>query len=137
MCFLPSRSFPDFEIVSSSQFVTIYRISLPSPARRVSMESQLPIDQSEKFSKIEQVAAPGPRASRSSACPYSKRVGQKLAPAPNPALLPPSKIPHPNLYFLKGVDITALKGGREGRTRKITCIFNFGQNYANNLERIS
>ena len=49
MCFLPSRSYPEFEIVSSSQFVTIYRISLPSPARRVSMESQLPIDQSEKI----------------------------------------------------------------------------------------
>ena len=54
MCFLPSRSNPEFEIVLLSQLITLYRISQPGPARRVSTE-EMPIDQSEKISEIRTV----------------------------------------------------------------------------------
>ena len=125
-----SKLFPHH---NSSQFT-----EFPSPAQRVACRwnHNCRSTNLKKFSKNEHVAAPGPRASRSSACSSSKRVGQKLAPAPYPALLPPSKIPQPNLHFLKGVDATALKGGREGNTRKNSCKFNFGQNYAKFISKI-
>ena len=97
MCFLPSRYFPEFEIVlshNSTQFT-----EFPSPAQRVACRwnDKCRSTNLKKFSKIEQVAAPGPRASRHSACSFSKRDGQnsrqrhtqRLYPHPNP---------HPNLY---------------------------------------
>ena len=82
-----------------------------------------------KFSKIEQDAAPGPTASRSSACPFSKREGQNSRQRHTQRFYPHPKS-HPNLHFLKGVDARALKGGREGNNRKITCQFNLVKNYA-------
>ena len=97
MCFLPSRLFPEFEIVPPTQFVTIYRISQPSPARRVSMESQCRSTNLKKFSKIEQDAAPGPTASRSSACPFSKREGQNSRQRHTQRFYPHSEPPHYSL----------------------------------------
>ena len=84
---LNSKLFPHH---NSSQFT-----EFPSPAQRVACRwnHNCRSTNLKKFRKIEQVAAPGPRASRSSACPFSKRVGQKLAPAPYPALVPPSQFP--------------------------------------------
>ena len=128
--FLPSCLFPEFEIVlfhNSTQFT-----EFPSPAQRVACRwnDECRSTNLKKFSKIEQVAAPGPRASRHSACSFSKRDGQNSRQRPTQRLYPHPN-PHPNLYFLKGVDATALKGGREGKIRKTnTCMFKFRQNYA-------
>ena len=47
--------------------------------------------------------------------PFSKRVGPKLAPAPYPALLPPSKTPSKFTYLAKA---HGLQGGRVGNNCK-------------------
>ena len=112
---------------NSSQFT-----EFPSPAQRVACRwnHKCRSTNLKKFSKIEQDAAPGPTASRSSACPFSKREGQNSRQRHTQRFYPHPKS-HPTLHFLKGVDATALKGGREGNNRKITCQFNLVKNYAN------
>ena len=91
--FLPSRYFPEFEIVlshNSTQFT-----EFPSPAQRVACRwnDKCRSTNLKKFSKIEQVAAPGPRASRHSACSFSKRDGQNSRQRPTQRLYPPIQVP--------------------------------------------
>ena len=82
-----------------------------------------------KFSKISRLLPQGrePRGA-APALPLSA-MGKNSRQRPTPALLPPPQS-HQNSHFLKGVDATALQGGREGISRKNTCKFNFGQKYA-------
>ena len=121
---------PRIRKCSLSQFDTIYRTSQPSPARRVSTDSECRSTNLKKFSKISRLLPQGrePRGA-APALPLSA-MGEKIRDSAKPQRFYPHPNPRQNSHFLKGVDATALQGGREGICRKNTCKFNFGQKYA-------
>ena len=93
MCFLPSRSNPEFEIVLLSQLITLYRISQPSPACRVSTDSKCRSTNLKKFSKISRLLPQGrePRGA-APALPLSA-MGENSRQRQTPALVPPPQSP--------------------------------------------
>ena len=113
---------PKIRNCSPSQFDTIYRISQPSPACRVSTDSNDSKCRStnlKKFSKISRLLPQGrePRGA-APALPLSA-MGEKIRDSAKPQRFYPHPNPRQNSHFLKGVDATALQGGREGFLEKI------------------
>ena len=105
---------PRIRNCSLPQFDTIYRISQPSPARRVSIDSECRSTNLKKFSKISRLL-PQSREPRGAAPALPlKRDGKKFATAPYPSAFTPIPNPHQNSHYLKGVNATASRvGGRE------------------------
>ena len=87
--FLPSRLFPRIRNCSLPQFDTIYRIPQPSPTRRVSIASKCRSTNLKKFSKNQQVAAPGREPPGAAPALSSSAMGKIRASAVPPALFTP------------------------------------------------
>ena len=109
---------PRIRNCSLSQFDTIYRISQPSPACRVSTDSECRSTNMKKFSKISRLLPQG-REPRGAAPALPLSAMGKNSRSANPQRFYPHPNPHQNSHFLKGVDATALQGGREGFLEKI------------------
>ena len=109
---------PRIRNCSLSQFDTIYRISQPSPACRVSTDSECRSTNLKKFSKISRLLPQG-REPRGAAPALPLSAMGKNSRSANPQRFYPHPNPHQNSHFLKGVDATALQGGREGFLEKI------------------
>ena len=137
-CYVPCKCafyrhvyFPEFEIVlfhNSTQFT-----EFPSPAQRAACRLTPNADRP-IWKNLAKMAGccPG-RSLSSSACLPLSAMGKNSRSA-KPQRLYPHPNPRQNSHFLKGVDVTALQGGREGISRKNTCKSNFAQNYAKILQ---
>ena len=120
---------PRIRNCSLSQFDTIYRISQPSPACRVSTDSECRSTNLKKFSKISRLLPQGrkPRGA-APALPLSA-MGKNSRQRQPPALLPPSQSPS-KFTLPERRRRYSPPGWAGGISRKNTCKFHFAQNYA-------
>ena len=120
---------PRIRNCSLSQFDTIYRISQPSPACRVSTDSECRSTNLKKFSKISRLLPQGrePRGA-APALPLSA-MGKNSRQRHTPALLPPPQSPT-KFTLPERRRRYSPPGWEGGNSRKNTCKSNFGQKYA-------